>query len=70
MCEWKGVTCDQRESKGSSGLNGESGNETVCGGQEGSPLNERDQTDKEIFLNYLDDCLQRFWSECVYCGVR
>ena len=30
-CEWKYVRCDQREG---SGLNGESGSETMCGGVE------------------------------------
>ena len=30
MCEWKTVRCDQRESKGRSGLNGECDSETVC----------------------------------------
>ena len=35
-CEWKDVRCDQRQSKRRSGLNGESGSETVCGGMEGS----------------------------------
>ena len=35
FCVWKDVRCEQRESKGRSGLNGESGSETVCGGMEG-----------------------------------
>ena len=30
MCEWKDVKCDQRQRKGRSGFNGESGSETVC----------------------------------------
>ena len=33
-CKWKDVMCEQRESNGKSGLNGESGSKTVCGGME------------------------------------
>ena len=27
------------------------------------PGGERDETEREIYWNYLDDCLQ-FWNEC------
>ena len=37
-CEWKDVRCNKRESKGRSGLNSESGGETVCGGMKGSVI--------------------------------
>ena len=36
--EWKDVRCDQSESKGRSGLNGEYGSETACDGMEGSVI--------------------------------
>ena len=32
------MRCDQRESKGRSGLNGECGSEAVCDGMEGSVI--------------------------------